>query len=581
MKEVLIIVAEMSVCGTVTYLLYLLTVHSFGRRLSSAGRFAFLKSAALLFVLPVSKALSPLLSMTEMFTTAAAEPAAPSGPGITPPQITMPNIPVQDFVTPAVPMAPVDPNVSAAAEAAAKGIDVLTVLAVIWITGVAAIYIWRIICRLRFEHEIRCVLVPAGEEILSVYLRCCESMGVTRGIPVYICEKVYTPMIVGAVRPKIILPQKEISKKSLEFVFRHELTHYQRGDIFFKIFVSIVTALHWFNPLVYVFNRELTLRLELSCDERVGRTLDCDGRKDYCMAILETVPVKRTADAGLIFGTSGKKKLKQRLDNMLNLKKMGLRQKIIAAGAAVVIIGVSCVLVAMVIPADRSVENDLHTNDHPNENGILDASNDSDSREDNADDDKGGTDDAIPDKADDNQLQDAIDDQPEDLPEGYAFHQLTLKTGHLYDTGGVGSIDGVEDPQALVNFILPEDWIFNGSSVAHVGDTKVFEIGAIFPTEEFNLEKVSRLGADATFPAVIVNNAGHDVTVYEQEISDSGLYDYMSHGSALLYTGEYETYTYIVSRNGWAIHVIFVVNENFDEAIVENVLNSVNIMTVP
>lgn len=381
MKEVLIIIAEMSACGGASYLLYLLAVYTLGKRLSHAGRFVYLKLAALLFALPVSKALSPLLSVTERLTEIASNAVN------TPPVIPSPSEPVfvtdipAQMVIPPVTLPPgvaVPPQISpeAAAEAATKSVDILAVLVVIWLAGLAVMLIWRMICRVRFERGIKGMLVPAGEDILSVYRHCCESMGITRDIPVFICEKVYTPMIVSAVSPKIILPQKPISPRSIEFVFRHELTHYQRGDIFVKMFVSLISAVHWFNPIVHVFKHGLISNLELSCDERAGGMLDINGRKDYCMAILEAVPVKRTADVGLVFGTSGKKKLKKRLDNMLNFKKMRLSQKIIAAVVAVVIIVISCVLVACAIPVDRTSDDDL-----PDDlNSVTDDADDSELR---------------------------------------------------------------------------------------------------------------------------------------------------------------------------------------------------------
>ncbi|MCH5193531.1 MAG: hypothetical protein J1F11_06185 [Oscillospiraceae bacterium] len=587
MKELLIITAEMSLCGTAAFLLYLLTVHSSHRHLSSGARFVFLKAAALLFVLPVSKLLSPLLSLT----AAPTVPDAPVAPSYTvPTQFAVPDVPVQNILPPAAPTPPAAPDVPAVVRTAANSTHILTVLAIIWITGIAAIFIWRIICRLRFEHEIKPVLSPADEDIMSVYRSCCESMGVSSAVPVYVCEKVSTPMIVGAVRPRILLPKKEISQKSLEFVFRHELTHYKRRDIFAKMFVSLVNMLHWFNPLVYVFDREFISMLELSCDERAGLALDSDGRKDYCKAILETVPVKRSDHIGLIFCTSGKKKLKQRLDNILRFREMPLSRKIIAGVAAAAIIGVSCAVVAMFIPVDRTAGDDLYVIGKSDETDISDYSDNLSSADDSSD----APDVTVPDKTDPEPIQTTTDEQAlttteqvqdtadeQSLPDFYVPYQIMSETGHLIDLDRGLDINSGEDPAVLISFALPEEWSFNGSSVADVGDTKVFEIGAVFPSEEFSPEKVTPFDMDTEFPAVIETTlSGHRLTVYEQELGDSGLYDFMEHSSVLLYTGDYETYDYIVSRNGWSTWVIFVVTEYFSEDIVETVLRSVNITTV-
>lgn len=587
MKELLIITAEMSVCGTAAFLLYLLTVRSSRRHLSSGARFVFLKAAALLFVLPVSKLLSPLLSLTGR--SAPAAPAAPDAPTYTiPTQFDMPDVFVQNTLPPAAPTFPAAPEVPDVIKTAADSPHLLTILTVLWIIGMAAIFIWRIICRLRFEHDIRPFLTPADDEIMSVYRCCCESMGVSPAVPVYVCEKVSTPMIVGAVRPRMILPKKEISPKSLGFVFRHELTHYMRRDILVKMFVSLVKMLHWFNPLVYVFDREFISVLELSCDERAGLGLDDAGRKEYCMAILETVPVKRTSGVGLIFGTSGKKKLKQRLDNMLNFKEMPLRRKIIAGVAAVVIIAASCVVVAMFIPVDRTNPDDLSVIGKSDETDVSDYSDNLDTTENDA------PDVTVPDKTDDEQTQSTAEEQVQTADEqtpdtadqqtlpDFSPYQIMSETGHLYDLDRGLDINSGEDPTVLISFALPVDWEFNGSGGADVGYTKVFEIGAVFPTEEFSPEKVSPFDMDTEFPAVIeTTNSGHRVTVYEQKLGDDPrIYDFMEHSSTPLSDGDYETYEYIVSRNGWSTWVIFVVNEYFSEDIVRTVLESVNITQI-
>lgn len=163
---------------------------------------------------------------------------------------------------------------------------------------------------------------------------------------------------------------------------------------------------------------------------------------------------------------------------------------------------------------------------------------------------------------------------------GYKLNQFVTGTGHLADNGDVDYISN-DDPRVLVSFALSDEWNYREGGTASDDISKVFEIAGVFPTEEYSVEKVSYFDIDTSFPATFINVMGRETTVYEEAIGDNELYDYMEHTSSMLNSGnKYESYTYVVSRNGWSVYVTFVVNENFDETVVETVLRSVNMTTV-
>ena len=51
-------------------------------------------------------------------------------------------------------------------------------------------------------------------------------------------------MIVGAVRPVLLLPEMEWTPQQLLMVFRHELVHYRRHDIWYKMVLLLANAVH-------------------------------------------------------------------------------------------------------------------------------------------------------------------------------------------------------------------------------------------------------------------------------------------------------------------------------------------------
>lgn len=90
-----------------------------------------------------------------------------------------------------------------------------------------------------------------------------------------------TPILLGLFRPVIYLPEREYTAAQLENALRHELTHLRRLDVLVKWLAAAAVYLHWFNPLAYLYRRELDRACELACDEKVIRHLDAGGKQSY------------------------------------------------------------------------------------------------------------------------------------------------------------------------------------------------------------------------------------------------------------------------------------------------------------
>ena len=81
------------------------------------------------------------------------------------------------------------------------------------------------------------------------------------------CPFVATPMLIGVVRPVIVLPAGITDKGRLSDILMHELVHARRRDLLYKWFAVVVTSLHWFNPVMILVRREIGRACELSCDD--------------------------------------------------------------------------------------------------------------------------------------------------------------------------------------------------------------------------------------------------------------------------------------------------------------------------
>ena len=133
---------------------------------------------------------------------------------------------------------------------------------------------------------------------------------------VYLSDKITSPAVYGIFRPRIILPA-EYKDKEINYIIMHETAHIRHGDNFWRMLGFLVAAIHWFDPLAWIFLKVGLSDLELACDERVLKKLDADGRKQYALALVDAARPKN-----VFVSAFGGAKLRTRVENVLSYRKM-------------------------------------------------------------------------------------------------------------------------------------------------------------------------------------------------------------------------------------------------------------------
>ena len=236
------------------------------------------------------------------------------------------------------------PIVAPAAEKSSA--SYVLVLFGIWITGALAILVFHFFSYCRFVSAIRRWSVEAEDkQLLSVMRSVQESMGFHgEKITVKTCSFVPTPVLIGFFNPVILLPEKEISSDELEYILRHELTHYKRKDLWINILILLVSAMHWFNPFVYLMARAIRTDCETACDETVVFGNDIEWRKNYGEAIISFIGMSN-AKAPVLSSLStyfygGSKSMKKRLVAIMDIeqKNKGLASAFVAVGFVAILV---------------------------------------------------------------------------------------------------------------------------------------------------------------------------------------------------------------------------------------------------
>ena len=106
--------------------------------------------------------------------------------------------------------------------------------------------------------------------LLNVLEDCKAEAGVSAPIALVVSDAVTTPVILGWLRPRILLPAAlatSFSRDQLRAVLFHELAHFRAGDIPFNWLFTLVGAMHWFNPAAHLALRAWTRVCEAAADE--------------------------------------------------------------------------------------------------------------------------------------------------------------------------------------------------------------------------------------------------------------------------------------------------------------------------
>lgn len=308
-----------------------------GKRLPALWHYRVLKLALFLFLVPVWT-----LAALAAKLTANLAPAAP----VTAPELTpAPQIPVT--VLPAAPVSPAAPLPEAAP--VALSVDLFQVLTAVWAIGAAAVLGYKLWVYIRFRRSVlRQNRAVSDPETREVFTACKAQLGLRRTVALRQNPLVPTPLSTGLLRPVVILPTLSLSREELRYLFLHELTHIKRHDLWVRFFSMLAAALHWYDPLVYVLNKQIKNLSEQSCDERVSAPLDRGERFAYGSVLLKLAADTVAGPCEWAVSLSAKDTLERRLIRVLHSEKLKGRKRLLAfsLAAAILACGTAAALAA-------------------------------------------------------------------------------------------------------------------------------------------------------------------------------------------------------------------------------------------
>ncbi|MCX7774454.1 MAG: peptidoglycan DD-metalloendopeptidase family protein, partial [Clostridia bacterium] len=144
-------------------------------------------------------------------------------------------------------------------------------MSILWGLGFAWVLGRALLGRFLARSTTRKARKDLSEERLELFLELCERLKIKKNIRLLVIDREISPLTFGYLKPVILLPGEvqSWSKERLQLVLLHELSHIRRGDNLTQLVTQIVSALYWFNPILWLAVKRLRVEQENACDIRV------------------------------------------------------------------------------------------------------------------------------------------------------------------------------------------------------------------------------------------------------------------------------------------------------------------------
>ncbi len=442
------------------------------------------------------------------------------------------------------------------------GTDMLLIFGIIWLSIAALLILRGVIARSVLRRRIS-LLKKYDDPIFEAELSACaKRLRIRKKIVPIMQSGIETPAVFGYFRPKLLLGKDAANMpiEDLRHIILHECCHVKRRDILSGYLLSIVRAIYWFDPLVYLFEHKARQEMEMAADAKAMGYMKNDERIGYGMTIINTA-AKFSTFASAAVGMSGEKRgIKNRIKSVAAFKKPAMICRILCS-AAVVLIGCTCLTNAKLPEPIRPESSELYqaiVTEHrfspssKNANSSADIADKRPTKDigvENSAESAGNTAAEVP-RTDDA----AFDDRSQTVPDSDSnISAQTPSTVIIRDAGIYSSNDGNSAPQ-------PDSVTNNGSETETVlysrgdGANVSVKSNRLMPGTDYD-DVRAEAEADGKMPDEIVINSG-ETRAAEKEPTNGEVSVYLSSESSDMVTVE-------VSEDGTALGRLFLKPRTF------------------
>lgn len=215
--------------------------------------------------------------------------------------------------------------------ATAETVDLSEILIPVYLIG-AAVYLIYIFGG---HISLNRIVKRFGKNPQKDYGDILKTVDVKKTPEIIICDKIASPMLMGFIRPKIILPHENYTKEEAAFVMTHEFVHLKRHDLYFKLLMHIITAVQWFNPIIHIMAKTVYEDIEITCDSLALDYLNAEQTGNYMRLMVKSAAKQKNASLTTSWSGSGKA-LKRRIsENIEKHKEPSVLRPLLCSAAVI------------------------------------------------------------------------------------------------------------------------------------------------------------------------------------------------------------------------------------------------------
>lgn len=163
----------------------------------------------------------------------------------------------------------------------------------VWLIGAALRSSCEIFFYCRSLRRLQKMSIPVYQSFtIQAYTHVCRIKGISSPPSLMQNAGLSTPLLAGLFRPRLYLPAKGYTAEELRLIFHHELSHYVRRDLWYKMLLRLCAVIYWFNPFLFLMLKEAENDVENLCDAGVVRRCSSEEHRLYRRLLLKTAALQ-------------------------------------------------------------------------------------------------------------------------------------------------------------------------------------------------------------------------------------------------------------------------------------------------
>lgn len=184
-----------------------------------------------------------------------------------------------------------------------------------------------------------------GNNWLQLLEKCATNMRIKRKVELLCSTKVTVPLVMGAIKPVILVPvalANQLSTREAEAILLHELAHIRRNDYLVNMIQLFIETLLFYNPFVWFISSIIRKEREHCCDDAVVNATE--ERLPYAKALAALETFRQQPILPSLAATGSNNQLLNRIKRIMEMRNNNVNYSQLAGVSLAIVLLVSTII---------------------------------------------------------------------------------------------------------------------------------------------------------------------------------------------------------------------------------------------